>query len=171
VTLTDAETVLFRDTDSRLSIREAQAVDEWLRSGKTIHIIRDHPHHTSAILGGAWGIKPKSFLKDQNVFSTEGYEAKYGLDQEIIRKRVYRNRKISRFIHDSFFVREIDSRKLPQDISGEFIGEIYSAANEPEPDGRREVLNYRFSAKARLLAQFYNFRNIFKEGVFDLLRK
>ena len=43
---------IFRDTDSRLSYREKYAVDEWLDSDKTFHIMRDHPYHGFPILGG-----------------------------------------------------------------------------------------------------------------------
>ena len=51
---------IFRDTDSRLSIREKYAVDEWVSSDKTFHIMRDHPFHRFAILGGMWGFKQNS---------------------------------------------------------------------------------------------------------------
>jgi len=37
--------VLFRDADSRVTIREVAAVEEWLRSGKKLHLIRDHDRH------------------------------------------------------------------------------------------------------------------------------
>ena len=50
----NVELMLSRDTDSRFSIREVNAVMEWMSSGKTFHIIRDHPYHGYKILGGAW---------------------------------------------------------------------------------------------------------------------
>ena len=53
----DSDIVLSRDTDSRLSLREKLAVDEWLSSDKDFHIMRDHPHHTVPILGGMWGCR------------------------------------------------------------------------------------------------------------------
>jgi hypothetical protein len=40
--------MLSRNTDSILSFREKHAVEEWLRSGKRFHVIRDHPDHASA---------------------------------------------------------------------------------------------------------------------------
>ena len=54
---TDCEYVVFRDADSRISKREKMAVDEWIQSGKSIHIMRDHPYHTVPILGGMWGCR------------------------------------------------------------------------------------------------------------------
>jgi hypothetical protein len=51
------EYMMSRDTDSRLSERERLAVDEWLRSGADLHIMRDHPYHGVPMLGGMWGVK------------------------------------------------------------------------------------------------------------------
>lgn len=46
---------LCRDTDSRLNVKEAIAVDLWLKSGKPFHVIRDHLYHTELMLAGMWG--------------------------------------------------------------------------------------------------------------------
>jgi len=46
-----------RDTDSRLSDREYQAVTTWLESDKQFHAMRDHPAHAVPVLGGMWGAK------------------------------------------------------------------------------------------------------------------
>ena len=42
------------------------AVDEWIKSGKSLHVMRDHPAHRipagtnqMSILGGMWGLKSK----------------------------------------------------------------------------------------------------------------
>ena len=53
----DVGVMISRDTDSRLSEREKEAVDEWLASDKGFHIMRDHPAHGTEILGGMWGAK------------------------------------------------------------------------------------------------------------------
>ena len=46
---------IVRDVDSRINKREALAVNEWINSGKQLHVMRDHPHHYYKILGGMWG--------------------------------------------------------------------------------------------------------------------
>jgi hypothetical protein len=51
------DTFLFRDLDSELSERDIASVREWIESGKTLLIQRDHPHHDWAMMGGMWGIK------------------------------------------------------------------------------------------------------------------
>jgi hypothetical protein len=41
-----------RDADSFIEPREVAAVNEWMRSGKFGHIMRDHPWHGAVMLGG-----------------------------------------------------------------------------------------------------------------------
>ena len=57
----DVEYVIFRDTDCRLSKREYVAVNEWIGSNNTLHIMRDHPMHTEPIMGGMWGVHGPRF--------------------------------------------------------------------------------------------------------------
>ena len=66
----DIEYLIFRDTDSRLSSREYEAVTEWVNSGKILHIMRDHPYHSEPIMGGMWGCKPKELIDivNENVY-------------------------------------------------------------------------------------------------------
>ena len=72
----DIDYVLFRDTDSRISVREHEAVREWIQSDKTIHIMRDHPYHTECILAGMWGCKPKELIDiiNRNIYEEKGLE-------------------------------------------------------------------------------------------------
>ena len=164
----DAEHVIFRDTDSRLSAREADAVGEWLDSGKLIHIIRDHPNHTSAILGGAWGIDARLFNRDIDLLTFKGYPKRYGLDQEVIRRKIYRNTRVSRLVHDSFFVRELNSKILPSTNTGSFIGEAFTFDNIPDSEGRGLVEKYRKSVSFRFRTQAKNLRNILFDQASDL---
>ena len=47
---------IVRDADSRLNSRERAAVDEWIASGKSFHLMRDHVGHDRyPALGGMWG--------------------------------------------------------------------------------------------------------------------
>ena len=49
------ERVIVRDADSILTSRELEAVRQWERSRYPFHIMRDHPAHTSAVMGGMFG--------------------------------------------------------------------------------------------------------------------
>ena len=46
---------IVRDTDDRLSIRTLQAVLDWIWSGRSFHIMRDHRLHNGLILAGLFG--------------------------------------------------------------------------------------------------------------------
>jgi hypothetical protein len=46
---------LVRDIDSVLHARERAAVDAWIESGKTFHVMRDWWTHTDLMLAGMWG--------------------------------------------------------------------------------------------------------------------
>ena len=48
---------IYRDTDSRLNLRELLAVNEWISSDFHFHSMRDHPEHSVPMLGGMFGIK------------------------------------------------------------------------------------------------------------------
>jgi hypothetical protein len=50
--------VLVRDSDSRITIREKMAVEEWLSSDKKFHTFKDHEaHYEFPIIGCAFGLK------------------------------------------------------------------------------------------------------------------
>jgi hypothetical protein len=53
----DCERFIVRDSDSRLSAREAAAVKAWEEEDTLVHIMRDHPHHGYRMMGGMWGAK------------------------------------------------------------------------------------------------------------------
>ena len=46
-----------RDLDSEISRRESEVVEQFSKSSKDFHVLRDHPYHDISILGGLWGIK------------------------------------------------------------------------------------------------------------------
>lgn len=46
---------LIRDVDSVVNLREKEAVNEWLSSDKSFHVMRDWWTHTDLILAGMWG--------------------------------------------------------------------------------------------------------------------
>jgi hypothetical protein len=125
--LENAQYCVFRDSDSRITMREKMAVDEWINSGKSIHVMRDHPAHQIpcgndglGILGGMWGIKTgvipltemiNKFIKDKNL--------EYGSDQTFL-KTVYSIFIDDRFTHDEFF----ENKPFPiKREFGRFVGD------------------------------------------------
>jgi len=53
----DIEVFCVRDADSRITDREVSAVEDWLKKDKTLHLMRDHPHHNYPVMGGMWGFR------------------------------------------------------------------------------------------------------------------
>lgn len=144
VDLPDSEYSMFRDTDSRISVREKLAVDEWLSSGKTLHVMRDHPYHMIpcgndklGILGGMWGIKSKKIplTKMINSYPNKG-KIFYGEDQTFL-KNIYSLFEKDRLTHDDFF----EKKPFPiKRIEGRFIGERIDENESPVTDDYKLVL-------------------------------
>lgn len=85
----DVDFFICRDTDSRLSWREKEAVDEWLDSGKDYHIMKDHPHHYYEgfpILAGMWGARGNliSNIKELIDYFTKNEQNIKGIDQKFL---------------------------------------------------------------------------------------
>ena len=125
--LSNPEWVIFRDSDSVISKREASAVSDWVGSGLDAHIIRDHPFHTSKILAGLWGIRPAAFPWFQGEVENYNFEDFYGSDQSFLNTRVY-PRIISRsMVHASFHRHDSDGISAEFRIGssrlGQFCGE------------------------------------------------
>lgn len=83
---------LFRDTDSRPILREVEAVKEWLESGRTFHIMRDHPYHNVPIMAGLWGIRATKMLPYVRTMLMKARHRRsyYQVDQQFLRATIWR---------------------------------------------------------------------------------
>lgn len=115
--LPDVDRVLIRDADSRISLREKEAVDEWIKSGKTLHIMRDHPHHVFHILGGMFGLVKKeinmkkeisSFLEDKTGLSVGSRM----VDQEFLKQCFYFRYKEDSMVHSGVDFDDLKTKEL-----------------------------------------------------------
>lgn len=136
----DVSVMISRDCDSRLTLREKLAVDEWLNSNKDFHIMRDHPHHGIEILGGMWGVK-YPLLKDMKTYINDYSKGNFWqVDQNFLKEKIYPLINNNVFIHDSFFNNEIDKHFFPQiRIGQEFVGEIYDQYDNPTIEHRKLI--------------------------------
>ncbi|WP_241193301.1 tetratricopeptide repeat protein [Pseudomonas chlororaphis] len=98
--------VLFRDADSVISTREADAVEEWLHSDCRFHGMRDCGTHTELMLAGLWGVVagalPPLEQLTQSFFSA-GVESQHFADQYFLRQCVWPYARQSLLQHDSMF--------------------------------------------------------------------
>lgn len=123
----DSENVwLIRDVDSRLNDREKSAVDEWLRSGKKYHIMRDHPHHIARIMAGMFGGRsPITGVLDKIMHwgLSNDLTSKFA-DQLFLSDVVYPAIKHDSLIHDAFHLHhDEDVRPYPTPYVDRFVGE------------------------------------------------
>jgi hypothetical protein len=76
---------IIRDADSRLNVRDKAATDAWIESGKSLHVIWDDPWHKNRkIIGGAWGIKNKSFEQIEKACVEWPDHSTYGDDENFL---------------------------------------------------------------------------------------
>jgi len=98
------EVMMVRDSDSRINERDEWCIREFMRSPKLFHIIRDHPYHTSFIMGGLWGMKrgllPRFLKMDQmiKVYASENPNIQ-GFDQHFLSNIIYPKIRGSVLIH------------------------------------------------------------------------
>lgn len=134
----EVSAMISRDCDSRLNVREAAAVEQWLISDKGFHIMRDHPWHGSQILGGMFGIKSgclPEFTKIMNHWLSINTKNEWQVDQDFLNQEIYPRVAHKAMVHDDFFVLERHSRPFPTERVGlEFVGQVFEADGSTPAD-------------------------------------
>jgi len=130
------EAVIVRDVDSRPTLREADAVHEWMASGRSLHIMRDHPCHRVVILGGMWGCRGGCVSDMESLISGWNLWAKKGQDQDFLRDTIYPRFRNSLMVHSELFAYgDEDCRPFPSPRQGgEFIGCVVEADRDTLTD-------------------------------------
>jgi len=122
---------IVRDTDSRLTARDAAAVAAWIRSGKPFHSIRDHPSHAAyAVSGGLWGgktVELRDILRKSWVDVMRGLERDYFRDMSFLNEIIWPRVKQHSYCSDSVSCdRWPNSYPFPVKRRGsEHVGEVY----------------------------------------------
>tara|TARA_R110002051_G_scaffold309748_1_gene382540 strand:+ start:799 stop:1485 length:687 start_codon:yes stop_codon:yes gene_type:complete len=131
--------VISRDTDSRFTQREVDAVESWLSSDKDFHVMRDHPYHGIEIMAGMWGCRNgiikgiRELIKDyENEDSWKCDEFPHcQVDQKFLREHIWPKVIENTCTHDDFFAKVPfpSPRKFR-----EFVGQAFNGDNtECEP--------------------------------------
>jgi len=128
----DVDVFISRDCDSRLSEREAAAVDEWLDSPRLIHVMRDHPHHSAPMMGGMWGAKRGAlpYLQEQLAVYIGGNF--WQVDQNFLREIVWPANCHKVMAHDDWnrFPGAAINKFCPPREGDDFVGAIIGAHEE-----------------------------------------
>ena len=115
--------VLVRDSDSRITEREARAVNEWLESDKAFHTFRDHEAHFEfPIIGCAFGYKGRFSDQAFNVMLEYRKQLNYYVgDQIFLRDVIYPLVKDDMLVHsmnEGWFGETRKKLKNPYDFCG-----------------------------------------------------
>lgn len=131
----DSDVMISRDTDSRLNLREKNAVDEWLNSDKDFHIMRDHPYHNALILGGMWGVRNGILKNIVDLIKNYNKGDFWQVDQNFLREKIYPLVVNHSFVHDSYLNYNSNSKKFPSErINKEFIGDVFDENEKRHPE-------------------------------------
>ena len=100
------ERMISRDTDSRFSIREVDAVNEWINHDTVGHIMKDHPFHgTFPILAGMFGMKGGVVKNIRALLGLmQQVPEQYHYDQIFLQNYIWPFMDNNVTIHDEFFL-------------------------------------------------------------------
>ncbi len=130
----DVERVVVRDCDSVLTERELYAVKEWENSKKSFHIMRDHPAHTSVIMGGMFGCVnkdiSKAFMPLRKLLDADRIapiKTAWQVDQVFLKRYIYPLIKDVSVVHDPFY----SKLDFPSSRKGStYVGEAVTRKSE-----------------------------------------
>ena len=130
----DSDVMISRDTDSRLNLREKNAVDEWLNSDKDFHIMRDHPYHNALILGGMWGVRNGILKNIVDLIKNYNKGDFWQVDQNFLSEQIYPIVVNTSFVHDSYHNINPWSKNFSiERINQEFVGDVFDEHNQRHP--------------------------------------
>lgn len=139
--------VLCRDSDSRVTIREARCVEEWMNSNKIFHTFRDHEaHYEFPVIACAFGYKgmfSENLLSIMKVFMTKYHQ--YLSDQIYLRDYIWPVIESQSLVHsmkDPGWFSE-SRKKLKNKFS--FCGNGYDEYDMPlYPDSLENIQNFNY---------------------------
>ena len=135
----EVELMMSRDVDTQILIREVLAVDEWLKSGKLLHIMRDHPWHRYNIQGGMFGVL-KSDITWIDKIELHCDKGNYNYDQIFLSNIIYPLYKDNCMIHASF--NKLEGPKVCRDFPMKLEDDDYKFVGEyVYEDGSRNQTN------------------------------
>lgn len=126
-----------RDSDSRLTERDAAIVSAWLDTDTLFHCIRDHPSHAKySISGGLWGARTKWLrlvLGEQSIASRVQYSNSYLEDMRFLGSELWPLVQSSAHCHDSVSCDTWpNSHPIPiQRQKAEHVGQVFDAHSIP----------------------------------------
>lgn len=142
----DVEINMSRDCDTVILLREKLAVVQWIESGKLFHIMRDHPHHNMAIMGGMFGTRknPKIPSWKAHMKNVPQYNTSYMYDQVFLQQIVYPIVRDDAMIHSSFVRGDGENcLNFPIDFDDDcnFVGQYIYEDGRQNKDNTAQIRN------------------------------
>jgi len=97
---------LVRDCDARLSLAEADLVQQWIDSGYPFHVVRDHVLHNELMIGCMWAGRTDCGIDIVDLmrrYFTQGPTAKYGHDQRMLGLMLWPQIRSRCLVHDKYY--------------------------------------------------------------------
>jgi len=117
IPLNYADVGFVRDADSRINERDRWCIDQFLKSDKSYHTIRDHYWHQSKLMAGTFGWKRPMTLMIPT------HEVEYGFDEHFLAQCVYETVKSDMLVHTS--VRAFVGEHAEWiEAEGDFVGNV-----------------------------------------------
>jgi len=121
MSLCTADVGFVRDTDSRITARDRWCIDEFLKSDKSYHSIRDHYWHQSKLMAGTFGWKKALPIMMPT------HEVGYGYDEQFLDQCVYEQIKPELLVHTSvraFVGEHAEWIERPCEDNHDFVGNV-----------------------------------------------
>jgi hypothetical protein len=131
----DVDVVIVRDADGRLGERERRAVDQWIESGKSFHVMRDHPNHRHPMMGGMWGVVPARAPWFAAAYARYAKKSgnRFWADMDFLRDYVWEKARFDHHANDEYFLPQGTELPFPTPLADEwsFVGNKYDENNRP----------------------------------------
>jgi hypothetical protein len=149
ITEPNIEYFISRDCDSRISLRDETAVNEWIESGKSFHILREHPiGHGWPMNAGMWGSRGNAIPDFKNMMSDylriNNRTGDKSIDQCFLRDIIHPIVRTDLFLHDEYYNYEGIGQAIKRDRAIDdfaFVGESVDENDVPRGDQRSPIIN------------------------------
>ena len=114
-----------RDIDGLMLARDKAAVDEWIKSGRKFHVLRDNPNHSRyPMSGGMWGGRRDSIPNMKQMVEKAAKNDYYMADMDFLNGDIWNIVKNSVWAHDSYSLHKFgEDHPFPTEReNGEFVG-------------------------------------------------
>lgn len=140
---------IVRDCDSRLSVREAAAVEDWISRKTTFHMMKDHPWHCGVpVCGGMWGMRHVPWFKmkeKMKSFFDANRKTGKNSDQEFLKTVIWpqffeRGDYTFHVDPEIFFSWRVCCIPFPRPRAcSEFVGEVFDERGRPNSEHREAL--------------------------------